>query len=251
MAPLIHCTDLTKVYRKGAVAVHALSGVSFTIEAGEMVAIMGPSGAGKSTLMHILGCLDSPTSGRFSLNGEEVAHKSDAELATIRNAKIGFTFQSFHLLPRTTALENVLLPLAYSNPYPADAEARAAAALEAVGLGERASHTPAELSGGEQQRVAIARALVTNPQILLADEPTGNLDSVAGNEVLAIFQRLNAEGRTCIIVTHDAETARWTRRLIRLKDGRIVSDEPVPENERLYAKVPAEDLEAPCTPAPS
>lgn len=236
MASLIRCTDITKVYRKGAVAVHALSGVSFSIEAGEMVAIMGPSGSGKSTLMHIMGCLDSPTSGRFSLDGEEVVHKSDAELAAIRNTKIGFTFQSFHLLPRTTALENVLLPLAYRTPYPADAEARARAALEAVGLGERAAHTPAELSGGEQQRVAIARALVTDPPIILADEPTGNLDSVAGNEVLAVFQRLNAEGRTCIIVTHDPETARWTRRHIRLKDGRIMSDEPVAENERLFSE---------------
>jgi putative ABC transport system ATP-binding protein len=225
-----------------------LSEVTFSIEAGEMVAIMGPSGAGKSTLMHIIGCLDSPTAGLFFLDGEEVSHKSDAELAFIRNAKIGFVFQSFHLLPRTSALENVLLPLAYRKPYPDSAEDLAKAALETVGLGDRANHTPAELSGGEQQRVAIARALVTNPQILLADEPTGNLDSVAGAEVLAVFQRLNAEGQTCIIVTHDPEIARWTRRIIRLKDGRIVGDEHIPDGERLSPDQPSDEREAPCVP---
>ncbi len=251
MAPLIRCVELTKSYRKGAVAVHALSGVTFSVETGEMATLMGPSGAGKSTLMHIIGCLDSPSGGRFELDGEQVSGKSDAELAFIRNTKIGFVFQSFHLLPRTSALENVLLPLAYRRPYPADAEQRALAALEAVGLVERAGHTPAELSGGAQQRVAIARALVGDPQILLADEPTGNLDSVAGAEVMAIFQRLNAEGRTCLIVTHDPETARWTRRIIRLKDGQILSDEPVPLTERLTAVRGEAAKETPCAPAPS
>lgn len=251
MATLIRCTDLTKTYRKETVPVYALSGVSFEIEAGEMLAIMGPSGAGKSSLMHILGCLDSPTSGRFFLDGEEVARKSDSEKALIRNAKVGFVFQSFHLLPRTTALDNVLLPLAYCKNYPADAKARALEALEVVGLGGRADHTPAELSGGEQQRVAIARALVTDPQILLADEPTGNLDSVAGAEVMALFQRLNSDGRTCIIVTHNLETARWTRRIIRLKDGQIVSDESVPDGERLVAGRAGGRQETPCAPSPS
>lgn len=247
MAPLIRCIDLSKSYRKGVHSVHALNGINFSIEAGEMVTIMGPSGSGKSTLMHILGCLDTPTSGRLILDGQEVAHKSDSELAFIRNSMIGFIFQSFHLLPRTSALENVMLPLAYRNPYPADSEERALSALESVGLSKRAGHTPSELSGGEQQRVAIARALVTDPSILLADEPTGNLDSVAGQEVMATFQRLNAQGRTCIVVTHDPETARWTQRVIRLRDGNVVSDEPVPEAERLTNK----GREAPCTLAPS
>jgi putative ABC transport system ATP-binding protein len=248
---VIRCTDLTKVYKKGAIPVNALSGVTFSVEAGEIVTIMGPSGAGKSTLMHILGCLDSPTSGSFYLDGEEVTRKSDSEMAHIRNAKIGFVFQSFHLLPRTTALENVLLPLAYCRSYPADARTRGMSALEAVGLADRADHTPVELSGGEQQRVAIARALVTNPQILLADEPTGNLDSVSGAEVMAIFQRLNSQGRTCIIVTHNQETARWTHRIIRLKDGQILSDEAIPHEERLSAQGPGRALEAPCAPSPS
>lgn len=251
MASMIRCVDITKTYRKGKVPVHALSGVTFSIEAGELVTLMGPSGAGKSTLMHILGCLDSPTGGHFYLDGEEVSRKSDTELALIRNAKIGFVFQSFHLLPRTTALDNVMLPLAYRKPYPADAEARALAALEAVGIAQRASHRPAELSGGEQQRVAIARALVTDPQILLADEPTGNLDSTVGAEVLSIVQKLNSQGRTCIIVSHDPEVARWSRRIIRLKDGLILSDEPVPEERRLTAPHLPKPMEAPCAPSPS
>lgn len=222
MAEVIRCSDVTKVYRKGAVPVRALAGVSFSIEAGEMVTIMGPSGAGKSTLMHILGCLDTPTSGSFHLDGEEVTRKSDSEMAFIRNAKIGFVFQSFHLLPRTTALDNVLLPLAYRRSYPPDARARGLEALGAVGLAGRADHTPAELSGGEQQRVAIVRSLILEPRLILADEPTGDLDPQTGDDVQNLLFHLNEEkGVALVVATHSWQLARRIGRQMELREGRF------------------------------
>ena len=225
---MINLTDVTKIYRMGTVEVHALRGVSLHIDEGEMVAIMGPSGSGKSTLMNIIGCLDTPTAGSYHLAGQDVSQMDDDQLAQIRNKRIGFVFQTFNLLPRTAALDNVELPLIYGNGK--DRRQRAIAALESVGLGERVDHRPNELSGGQQQRVAIARALVTNPSIILADEPTGNLDSQAGQEVMAIFQQLNRErGITVVLVTHEPAIAAHTRRVISLRDGLIVGDEPVAE----------------------
>ncbi|MDW8396632.1 MAG: ABC transporter ATP-binding protein [Anaerolineae bacterium] len=214
----------------GDIEVHALRGVDLQIYPGELVAIMGPSGSGKSTLMNILGCLDQPTSGKYRLDGVDVEKLNDNQLAEIRNKKIGFVFQSFNLLRRTSAIDNVEQPLIYAGVPPRERRERARAALEAVGLGSRLKHHPSELSGGQQQRVAIARALVTNPAIILADEPTGNLDSRAGAEVMCIFQRLNSEqGITVIFVTHDPRIAQHTRRIIRIADGQIVGDEPVEE----------------------
>ena len=217
---VIEVEDVTKVYRMGETEVHALRGVDLTVDEGEMMSIMGPSGSGKSTLMAILGCLDTPTSGRYRLAGTDVSGLSDRQLATIRGRQIGFIFQTFNLLARATALENVELPLLYAGA--SKRRQRAQAALEAVGLGDRARHRPAELSGGEQQRVAIARALVNEPAIILADEPTGNLDSKTGDEVLEILTTLHQErGLTLVMVTHDPRVAARTERIVYLLDGRV------------------------------
>ena len=224
---MIEIVDLVRVYRLGEVEVRALDGVSLSIGAGESTAIMGPSGSGKSTLMNLLGCLDRPTSGRYLLDGVDVSRLSPDALAEIRNAKIGFVFQNFNLLPRTSAVENVELPLLYGNGTTdaAARRARARASLARVGLAGREEHHPSQLSGGQQQRVAIARALVTDPPVLLADEPTGNLDSRTSEEVLAIFGELHRAGMTILLITHDADVARHAGRVIHLKDGRIQSDE--------------------------
>ncbi len=225
---VIEIEDITKVYQMGTVEVHALRGVSMRIAPGEMLAIMGPSGSGKSTLMNILGCLDQPTSGTYILDGEDVSTLDDDALALIRNQKVGFVFQNFNLLPRTSALENVELPLIYAGLPPKERHRRAKAMLEAVGLGERLHHLPNELSGGQQQRVAIARALVNEPSIILADEPTGNLDSRSGQEVMGILQRLNRErGITVILVTHDPRIAGYADRILHIFDGLIERDEAV------------------------
>ncbi len=225
---MIEVENVNKIYQLGETEVRALDGVSLRIEKGEMTAIMGPSGSGKSTLMAILGCLDVPTSGVYRLDGTNVENMSDDQLADVRSRKIGFVFQQFNLLPRTTALENVMLPLTYSGVRGRERRELAAEALNKVGLGDRMHHRPNELSGGEQQRVAIARALANNPAILLADEPTGALDSKTGAEIIGLFQRLHREfGQTVIYVTHDPFIARHTRRVVRLADGIIVGDEKI------------------------
>jgi len=224
MPPLISVQDVTKVFQMGDVEVRALRGVSLDIEAGEFVAIRGPSGSGKSTLMNIVGCLDRPTTGRYLLDGKDVAPLDRDALARIRNQRLGFVFQSFNLLPRTSALENVELPLLYSGMPRTERHRRATRALERVGLGDRLDHTPNRLSGGQQQRVAIARALVTEPKLILADEPTGNLDSRTSVEVMALFQELKETGITLVLVTHEPDIANYVERVIVVRDGHIASD---------------------------
>jgi putative ABC transport system ATP-binding protein len=220
--PVIEVENITKVYGEGEAAVHALAGVSATVQSGDYVAIMGASGSGKSTLMHIIGCLDVPTSGRYRLDGVDVSDLNDRQLALVRSRRIGFVFQSFNLIARTSALANVELPLAYAGVKPAARRRRAMEALEMVGLRDRAGHDPNQLSGGQQQRVAIARALVTEPALILADEPTGNLDSRSTADVLNILSELSATGRTIMLITHENEVAARAKRVIRLRDGQIV-----------------------------
>ncbi len=224
---LIEVRQLEKVYRVGVEIIRALNGVDLTIERNDFIAIMGSSGSGKSTLMNMLGCLDRPTSGTYLLNGQDVSRMGATELARVRNEEIGFVFQSFELLPRQTALENVELPLVYAKGGWRDRRPRALAALDRVGLSDRVHHRPNQLSGGQRQRVAIARAILNRPSILLADEPTGNLDSATTVEILAIFRQLHAEGQTIIIVTHEDEVAAHCDRVVRLRDGKVMSDLPI------------------------
>ncbi|GAC1534545.1 MAG: ABC transporter ATP-binding protein [Candidatus Velthaea sp.] len=225
MNDTIELRDVTKTYQLGDIAVHALRGVSFTIAAGEYVAIMGPSGSGKSTLMNTLGCLDRPSTGSYLLDGIDVGTLSDNELAAIRLKKLGFVFQGFNLLARTSAMKNVALPLFYAGLSTKARNAAAVGRLNEVGLGDRLTHKPSELSGGQQQRVAIARALVNDPAVLLADEPTGNLDSQTSEEIMALFHDLNSAGRTIIMVTHDEDVASHAKRIIRVRDGLLVADD--------------------------
>jgi putative ABC transport system ATP-binding protein len=221
---MLQLVDITKTYRTGAVEAHVLKGVSFQVSRGEFVAIMGASGTGKTTLMNILGCLDTPTNGTYLLDGMDVFRRDDDTISAIRNQKIGFVFQQFHLLDRASAVDNVLLPLIYANHYPKDAYEKGIAALHAVGLGDRIHYRPNQLSGGQQQRVAIARALIANPALILADEPTGNLDRASGLEVISILQKLNRGGRTIVLITHDQAIADHAHRVLMLRDGRIHSE---------------------------
>jgi putative ABC transport system ATP-binding protein len=256
MAPVISIRDLVKTYHVGEVTVRALRGANLDVEAGEFVAVTGPSGSGKSTLMHILGCLDRPTSGTYILDGKDVSRMSKDELAIIRNRKIGFVFQGFNLLSRTTALDNVELPMLYNGGgkmKAAERHRRAVEALKIVGLGERAHHFPNQLSGGQQQRVAIARALVTQPTILLADEPTGNLDTRTSIEVMDIFQRLNVErGITVLLITHEMDIAEYGTRLVRFRDGRIQVDQKIAHRRdaaKELAALPPPEPELPHAPS--
>lgn len=222
---MIHLKDITRVYDLGSEPVHALRGVSLDIAEGEYVAIMGTSGSGKSTLMNIVGCLDLPSSGVYWLDGQEVQDLDENELASVRNKKLGFVFQQFNLLPRLSAMENVMLPLVYAGVPPAERHERAEKVLRLVGLGSRMDHKPTQLSGGQQQRVSIARALVNHPAILLADEPTGALDSSTSSDIMTLFQELHDQGMTVVLVTHEADIASYAKRLIKLKDGHILSDQ--------------------------
>jgi len=240
---LIEARDLVKIYPMGGEEVHALNGASLSIRRGEYVAIMGPSGSGKSTLMNLIGCLDTPTSGSYFLNGREVSKMDDNELAAVRNREIGFVFQTFNLLARTTALQNVELPLIYAGVPRAERHRKADKAIRLVGLGDRSHHRPNELSGGQRQRVAIARALVNEPSLILADEPTGNLDSRTGEDIMALFHHLNEAGNTLIVITHEDDIARCARRVVQLRDGKIVHDHPQ-ENRRLPAPPPPEGAPA-------
>jgi putative ABC transport system ATP-binding protein len=223
--PIIDLRSVSKIYNTGEVEVVALRRVSLRVERGDFVAIMGASGSGKSTMMNIIGCLDVPTSGHFWLDGVDVRSLHEGQLALVRNRKIGFVFQSFNLIPRTSALDNVELPLAYAGVKPKERRRRAMEALQAVGLGQRMQHLPNEMSGGQQQRAAVARAIVTNPSLVLADEPTGNLDTASSNEVMRIMSHLNAAGRTIVLITHEPDIAEWAKRVVRMRDGRIYSDE--------------------------
>ena len=227
MSKVIQIEQLKKTYHLGKVEVEALRGVSFEINTGEFVSIMGPSGSGKSTLMHIMGCLDYPTGGKYFLSGQDVSKLNDNQLALFRNQKIGFVFQQFNLLPKATILKNVELPLTYNNTHSKNKKRLAVQALEEVGLGDRLKHRPNEISGGQKQRVAIARALINHPSIILADEPTGNLDSKTGGDIMEIIKKLHDDGNTIILVTHEAEIARYGKRIIYLKDGVIDKDEVI------------------------
>ena len=246
--PVIEARGLRRVYGAGSQQVHALRGVDFVVEPGEMVAVMGASGSGKSTMMNILGCLDRPTDGSYTLDGVPTHTLTRDQLADVRNTKIGFVFQGFNLLPRTSALENVELPLLYDRTGRAlDAPALARRALERVGLGERLDHEPSELSGGQQQRVAIARAIVTQPSLLLADEPTGNLDTRTSIEVMALFQELNEEGVTIVIVTHEHDIAEYTKRVVEMRDGVVIRDEPIRKRRSAAAEAAAFNPATPVT----
>ncbi len=237
-AEVIRIEDLARVYQMGEVEVRALDGISLSIRPGEFVAVMGPSGSGKSTFMNIVGCLDRPTSGRYFLDGVDVSKLGRDERAEIRNGKIGFVFQSFNLLPRTSALENVELPLIYASNGQRSKrrEEKAQRCLETVGLAGREHHLPSQLSGGQQQRVAIARALINEPKLILADEPTGNLDTKTSEEVMAVFQRLNDAGKTLVVITHEHDIAQYARRIVAFRDGKVVEDRPVASRTRAHQK---------------
>ena len=243
MNPVIRLTDVHKIYDSGDVRVHALRGVTLEIEQGDFVAIMGTSGSGKSTMMNILGCLDRPSRGQYFLDGVEVSNFSKDERADIRNRKLGFVFQGFNLLRRTNAAENVELPLIYSNVPAAERAQRSLRALEAVGLGHKAASQPNQLSGGQHQRVAIARALVNAPSLLLADEPTGNLDSHTSTEIMGLFQRLNEKGLTVVLVTHEPDIAQYARRMVAMKDGKMILDVPVRKRRNANVELAATPLE--------
>ncbi|MFA4858241.1 MAG: ABC transporter ATP-binding protein [Candidatus Margulisiibacteriota bacterium] len=232
MQPIVKAENLKKNYALGKVTVEAVRGISFDVQKGEFAAIIGPSGCGKSTLMHLVGCLDRPTSGKIYIDGTDVSTLSDNELAAIRNKKIGFVFQAYNLLPRLNAIENIELPLIYMGIPAPQRKKMAEAALDHVGLKDRALHRPPEMSGGQSQRVAIARALVVTPAIILADEPTGNLDTQSSNEIMAIFQRLNEEGVSIIMVTHEVDVAKASQRIIQIRDGQILSDEKISQSKK-------------------